>query len=41
MIQAIQQEEDLMRLTGQWNDEEETIKLEWMRKMGMVARLLK
>jgi hypothetical protein len=40
MIQAIQQEEDLMRLTGQWDDEEETIKLEWMGKMGMAERLL-
>jgi len=40
LIEAIQQEEDLMRLTGQWNDQEEEIKIEWMDRMKKVQGLI-
>lgn len=40
LIEAVQQEEDIMRLTGKWNDQEEAIKLEWMEKMKITQRLI-
>lgn len=40
MIECIQQEEDVMRLTGQWTDKEEAIKLEWLEQMNITQRLI-
>lgn len=40
LIEAIEQEEGLMRLTGQWNEQEEEIKKYWEKKLGRSFELL-
>ena len=40
IIESIQAEEDIMRLTGQWSALDEEIRLEWIDKMEITQRLI-
>lgn len=40
LIEAIQQEEDIARLSGTWTDQDEQFKLEWMEQLQLTQRLI-
>jgi len=39
IIAQLEAEEDIMRLTGQWSDNEQSIKEHWQKEMGFIRQL--